>query len=72
VKTNLYPSLVLDRGRESLISSSGALLLRKSVRVAKLDRSLSVALAPWRPPRSIHDPGKILIDLATAVALGGD
>ncbi len=72
MKTNLYPSLILDRGRESLISSSGALLLRGSARVAGLDRALSAALEPWRPPRSIHDPGKVLIDLATAVALGGD
>ncbi|MFC0450222.1 hypothetical protein [Rhodococcus jostii] len=39
MKTNLYPSLVLNRGRESLISSSGALLLRESVRVAGIGPS---------------------------------
>ncbi|BBZ58334.1 hypothetical protein MPHO_53260 [Mycolicibacterium phocaicum] len=33
---------------------------------------MSAALAPWRAPRSTHDPAKVLIDLATAVALGGD
>jgi len=33
---------------------------------------MSVALRPWRAPRSTHDPGKVLIDLAIAVALGGD
>ncbi|MDV6278495.1 hypothetical protein R3Q06_34380 [Rhodococcus erythropolis] len=63
--------LVLDRGRQSLISSSGALLLRESVRVEGLDRVLSAAWEPWPPPRSFHDPGKVLIDvlidLATAV-----
>src|SRR5690606_10303362 len=72
VKPNLYPPLVLDRGRESLISSSGALLLRETIRVSTLGRALSQVLTPWRSPRSIHDPGKVLIDLATAVALGGD
>jgi hypothetical protein len=64
--------VVLDPVRESLISSSGALLLRESIRVAGLDRGLCDALAPWRSGRARHDPGKVLLDLATAVALGGD
>ena len=29
-------------------------------------------LARWRAPRAVHDPGKIVADLAAAVALGGD
>ena len=29
-------------------------------------------MAPWRSQRATHDPGKVLLDLATAVALGGD
>jgi hypothetical protein len=33
---------------------------------------LSAALEPWRAPRAVHDPGKIVADLATALALGGD
>ncbi|MET7719182.1 IS1380 family transposase, partial [Streptomyces sp. NPDC005407] len=37
-----------------------------------LDTAISAALAPWRRPRAVHDPGKILIDVALAVALGGD
>ncbi|MFE8971809.1 IS1380 family transposase, partial [Streptomyces albogriseolus] len=37
-----------------------------------LDQAISAALAPWRKPRAVHDPGKILVDLAVAVALGGD
>lgn len=66
------PNVVLDPVRESLISSSGALLLLESIRAARLDRGLSVALAPWRSDRAQHDPGKVLLDVATAVALGGD
>ena len=72
MKASPVPSVVLDPVRESLISSSGALLLREAIRVAGLDRGLSAALAPWRPTRARHDPGKVLLDLATAVALGGD
>jgi len=36
-----------------------------------LDRQLSAALAPWRKPLARHDPAKVL-DLAVALALGGD
>ncbi|NED93005.1 IS1380 family transposase, partial [Streptomyces sp. SID11233] len=37
-----------------------------------LDRAISAALAPWRKLRAVHDPGKVLLDVALAVALGGD
>jgi len=33
---------------------------------------LSAALAPWRKPLARHDPGKVIADLAIALALGGD
>jgi hypothetical protein len=33
---------------------------------------LSAGLARWRAPRAVHDPAKVLTDLAIAVALGGD
>ena len=72
MKRSRVPNLVLDPVRESLISSSGALLLMESLRVAGLDRGLSAALSRWRPVRATHDPGKVLLDVATAVALGGD
>lgn len=72
MKASRVPSVVLDPVRESLISSSGALLIREAIRVAGADSRLSAVLAPWRQPRAEHDPGKVLLDLATAVALGGD
>jgi hypothetical protein len=34
--------------------------------------ALSRALRPWRTDRAVHDPAKMLIDVATAVVLGGD
>ena len=39
---------------------------------AGLDRALSQVLGRWRQPLALHDPGKIVVDLAVAVALGGD
>lgn len=39
---------------------------------ACLNSQLSTAMAPWRTPLASHDPGKILLDLAVAVALGGE
>jgi hypothetical protein len=64
--------VVVDPVRESLVSSAGGLLLRQTIRRSGVDRVLSSALAPWRSPRATHDPGKVLVDVATAVALGGD
>jgi hypothetical protein len=42
------------------------------MRATGLGRGLSDGLARWRAPRAVHDPGKIIADLAAAVALGGD
>jgi Transposase DDE domain group 1 len=33
---------------------------------------VAAGLARWRAPRAVHDPGKILTDLVTTLALGGD
>jgi Transposase DDE domain group 1 len=55
-----------------LASQAGAVLLWETMRVTGLGRGLSAALQPWRAPRAVHDPGKIVADLAAVVALGGD
>jgi len=33
---------------------------------------LSAALSPWRKPFAVHDPAKVVLDLAVTLALGGD
>lgn len=48
------------------------MLLIETVRKAGLDTAIAVALMLWRKPRAVHDPGKVLLDVALAVALGGD
>ncbi|MCA2277166.1 MULTISPECIES: IS1380 family transposase [Mycobacterium] len=62
----------VEAGRESLISSTGAALLVQTAQVSGLTSVLSDQLRSWRAPRSVHDPGKMVLDLAVAIALGGD
>ena len=72
MKRSAVCSVVVDSDRESLVSSAGALLLGQTLACSGLDKAMSAALAPWRAPRAVHDPAKVLTDLAIAVALGGD
>ncbi len=59
-------------GGESLLSSAGGALLLQTARVSGLRRALSEQLRPWRTRRAEHDPGKVVLDLVVAIALGGD
>jgi len=59
-------------GGGSLVSSAGGSLLVETSRVIGLDCALREHLAPWRSGRARHEPGKIVHDLAVAIALGGD
>jgi Transposase DDE domain group 1 len=53
------------------VSHAGAVVVRTAERTG-LTSALSTALAPWRKPLASHDPGKIVCDLAIALAVGGD
>ena len=55
-----------------LVSQAGGVLLWETMRGTGLGRELSQNLARWRTPRTVHDPGKLVADLAAALALGGD
>lgn len=55
-----------------MVSQAGSVLLVETIRKTGLDRAISAALAPWRKQRAVHDPGKILLDLALTVAMDGD
>jgi hypothetical protein len=46
--------------------------MTEMLRVTALVDSLSCVLARWRRDRAVHDPGKVIADLAAAVALGAD
>ena len=62
----------VESGRESLISSGGAAMLLQTAAVSGLAGALSRTLSPWRLARSVHDPGKTVLDLAVTIALGDD
>ena len=47
-------------------------MLLQTAAVSGLAAGLSRGLASWRPARSVHDPGKTVLDLAVTIALGGD
>ncbi|MFD5661027.1 IS1380 family transposase [Streptomyces hirsutus] len=70
--TGSYPHVRVQGDGRAVVSQAGSVLLIETVRKTGLDQAISAALAPWRKPRAVHDPGKILVDLALAVALGGD
>ncbi|WP_198344230.1 IS1380 family transposase [Mycobacterium dioxanotrophicus] len=72
MKRNRCRGFRFESGRESLISSSGASVLLTTAQVSGLAQELSRQLAPWRAARSVHDPGKTVLDLAVMIALGGD
>jgi Transposase DDE domain group 1 len=55
-----------------IVSQAGAVLLTKTLSVTGLDQGLLAGLQRWRAPRAVHDLGKIVADLAIALALGGD
>ncbi len=70
--SRFYPRVQVDTSRSGAVGAAGGVLLTETVAAAGLDTALSAALAPWRKPLAVHDPGKVALDLALALALGGD
>jgi hypothetical protein len=70
--TGFYPRLKVDKAKVAAVAQGGGVLLTDTVRAAGLDAGLSAALAPWRRPLAVHDPAKVVLDLALSLALGGD
>jgi len=56
----------------SAVGQAGGVLLTETIRAAGLDAGLSAGLARWRRPGAVHDPAKVVLDLAVTLALGGD
>ncbi|MDF2434621.1 MAG: hypothetical protein JWP44_4252 [Mucilaginibacter sp.] len=67
-----YPPVRVQGDGGAVVSQAGGVLLAETVRKTGLDTAISATLAPWRKPRAVHDPGKVLLDLALTVVLGGD
>ena len=71
-RIGLYPRVHVDTNGVGVVSQAGGVALVETIRVAGLDRARSAALARSRKPMAIHDPAKVISDLAIALALGGD
>ncbi len=71
-RSGFYPHVGVDACERTTVSQAGAAVLLEAVRAVGLDRELSSALAPWRKPLAVHDPAKVLCDLAVMLSLGGD
>src|SRR5665647_313150 len=70
--TGLYPQLRVDTDASGAVGQAGGVLLTETIAASGLGRELSAALARWRKPLAIHDPAKVITDLAVTLALGGD
>ena len=71
-RSGFYPCPPADASGSMVVSQAGGLVLTETIAAVGLDRELSKALARWRLPLAIHDPGKVIADLAVTLALGGD
>lgn len=70
--TSKLPPLHFTADGEGVASHAGARLLAELAERLGLTEVLSVAMAPTRQRRSAHDPAKVLMDLAVALAGGAD
>lgn len=68
----VYPQPHHDTNGTRVVGQAGGMLLTRTALVSGLVAGLSRALSPWRKPLAVHDPGKIVCDLAISLALGGD
>lgn len=70
--TGFYPAVRVDAAGDGVVSQAGGVVLTSMVKGSGIAAGLSEALAPWRKPFAVHNPGKILTDLALSLATGGD
>jgi hypothetical protein len=70
--TLYYPRPAIDGTGTAVVAQAGSTLLLRTAQTVGLTRALRQAMAPWRKPLAVHDPGKVLLDLAVCLAIGGD
>jgi Transposase DDE domain group 1 len=68
--TTTRPSVTVTADGEGVVSHAGSRLLADVADRTTLTEQLSLALDGLRKPRARHDPGRVLVDMAVAVADG--
>lgn len=71
-RSGFYPCPNADASSSMVVSQAGGLVLTETIRAVGLDQALARSLARWRLSLAIHDPAKVVLDLAVTLALGGD
>ena len=70
-RTGFYPRLDAAVAPVGAVGHAGGVMLTETVRRVGLDVELSAALERWRKPTAVHDPAKVICDLAMMLVLGG-
>lgn len=70
--TRFYPCVQVDTAPVAAVAQAGGVTLTETVTLTGLGADLKDALEPWRKQYAVHDPAKVLLDLALTVALGGE
>ena len=70
--TGFYPRVQVDTAPVAAVAQAGGVTLTETVTLSGLGADLKVALEPWRKQYAVHDPAKVLLDLALTLALGGE
>ena len=68
--TTTRPKITVTADGEGVVSHAGSRLLADVADRTTLTGELGAALAGLRKPRARHDPGRVLVDMAVAVADG--
>ena len=72
MKATVRPPLRVSADGRGVVSHAGSRLLADLADRTTLAAGLSAALAGLGRPRAMHDPGRVLVDLAVAVADGAE
>jgi hypothetical protein len=72
VQVTARPKLVVSADGRGVVSHAGSRLLADLADRVTLTAEVSAVLAGLRRPRAVHDPGRLLVDLAVAVADGAE
>lgn len=67
-----YPRPRVDTARVPAAAHAGAVLLTDTIHATGLTPELHAALGEWTKPLAEHHAGKVVLDLALMLAIGGE
>lgn len=65
--TCFYPHVEVDTAPCAAVAQAGGTTLTETVMLTGLAGLLSLELAPWRKDLAVHNPAKVLLDLALSL-----